>query len=97
MAARECYLAMLAMDEQTQMMNIEERRIVVEPTEALEDIPLDEDDPGKSTRIGVDLEGNIKKGLICFLRKNIVVFAWTGIDPSVITHRLNVHPSSRPV
>ena len=43
--ARKYYLAMLAMDEQTQMMNIEERRIVAEPTEALKDISLDEDDP----------------------------------------------------
>ena len=32
LVARKCYLAMLAMDEQTQTMNIEERRIVVEPT-----------------------------------------------------------------
>ena len=100
LAARECYLAMLAMDEQTQTMNIEERRIVVEPTEALENIPLDEDNPRKSTRIRADLEGKIKKGLICFLRQNIDVFAWShedmpGIDPSVITHRLNVHPSSK--
>ena len=75
LGARECYLAMLAMEEQTQTMNIEERRIVVEPTEALEEIPLDEDDSGKSIRIGADLEGEIKKGLICFLRKNIDVFA----------------------
>ena len=102
LAARECYLAMLAMDEQTQTMNIKERRIVAEPTEALEDIPLDEDDPRKSTIIGADLEGKIKKDLICFLRKNIDVFAWShedmpGIDPSVITHRLNVHPSSKSV
>ena len=102
LAVRECYLAMLAMDEQTQAMNIKERRIVAEPTEALEEIPLDEDDLGKSTKIGADLEGEIKKGLICFLRKNIDVFAWShedmpGIDPSVITHRLNVHPSSKPV
>ena len=36
--ARECYLAMLAMDEQVQTMNIEERRIVAKPTEALENI-----------------------------------------------------------
>ena len=93
---------MLAIDEQTQTMNIEERRIVAEPTEALEDVPLDGDDPEKSTRIEADLEGEIKKGLIYFLRKNIDVFAWShedmpGIDPSVITHRLNVHPSSKPV
>ena len=83
-------------------MNIEERRIVAEPTKALEDIPLDEDDSGKSTRIGVDLEGKIKKDLIRFLRENIDVFAWShedmpGIDPSVITHYLNVYPYSKPV
>ena len=99
LAARECYLAMLAMDEQT--MNIEERKIVAEPTEALEDIPLDENDPRKSTRIGADLEGKIKKGLIRFLKENIDVFAWShedmpGIDLSVITHCPNVHPSSKP-
>ena len=102
LVAREYYLAMLAMDEQTQMTNIEERRIVVEPTVALEDIPLDEDDLGKSTRIGADLEGKIKKGLIRFLREHIDMFAWShedmpGIDPSVITHRLNVYPSFKPV
>ena len=90
------------MDEQTQTMNIEERRIVAKPTEALEDISLDEDDPGKSTRIWVDLEGKIKKDLIHFLRENIDVFAWShedmsGIDPSVITHHMNIYPSSKPV
>ena len=93
---------MLAMDEQTQTMNIEERRIVAEPTEVLEDISLDENDPGKSTRIGADLERKIKKDLIHFLRENIDVFAWShedmsGIDPNVITHRLNIYPSSKPV
>ena len=93
---------MLAMDEQAQTMNIEERRIVAEPTEALEDISLDKNDPRKSTRIGADLEGKIKKDLIHFLRENIDVFAWShedipGIDPSVITHRLNIYPSYKPV
>ena len=68
---------------------------MAEPTEALEDIPLDEDDPGKSTRIGADLDGKIKKDLIRFLRENIDVFSWShenmpGIDLNVITHRLNV-------
>ena len=38
LATRECYLAMLAMDEQVQKMSIEERRDVVEPIEALENI-----------------------------------------------------------
>ena len=49
------------MDEQVQMMNIKERRVMAEPTEALENISLDEDNPEKSTRVGVDLEKEIKK------------------------------------
>ena len=56
LAARECYLAMLAMDEQLQTMNIEEKRVVVEPTEVLEDISLDENNPERYTRVGTDLE-----------------------------------------
>ena len=93
---------MLTMDEQAQTMNIKERRVVAEPTEALEDISLDEDDPEKHIRIGVDLVEKIKKDLILFIRENIDVFDWShedmpGINPSVITHRLNVYPSSKPV
>lgn len=41
LAARECYLAMLAMDEQMQTMNIEEKRTVAEPIEELENVPID--------------------------------------------------------
>ena len=83
-------------------MNIEERRVVSEPIEALEDISLDKDDPEKGTKIGADLEEKIKKDLIRFLRENIDVFAWShedmpDIDLSVITHRLNIYPSSKPV
>ena len=75
---------------------------MVEPIEALENIFLDEDNPERCTRVGADLEEKTKKDLVCFLRKSIDVFAWShedmpDIDPSVITHRLNVHPSSKPV
>ena len=43
-----------------------------------------------------------KQDLVQFLRENIEVFAWShedmpGINPNVITHRLNVYPSSKPV
>ena len=102
LAVKECYLTMLAMDEQVQTMNIEEKRIVAEPTEVLEDISLDENNPERCTRVGADLEEMIKKDLVHFLKKTIDVFAWShedmpGIDPSVITHRLNVCPSFKPV
>ena len=98
LTARECYLAMLAMDEQVQTMNIEEKRIVAKPTEALENIPLDESNPERCTRVGANLEEKNKKDLVQFFKKNIDVFAWShedmpGIDPSVITHCLNVCPS----
>ena len=91
---------MLAIDEHVQTMNIEERRVVAEPTEVLEDIPLEEGNPEKFTRIGTSMEEKTKKDLIHFLRKSINVFVWSHedmsrIDPSVITHRLNVYPSSK--
>ena len=102
LAPRECYLAMLAMDEQVQTMSIEERRVVAEPTEVLEDIHLDENNPEKFTRIGTSMKEKMKQDLVQFLRKSIDVFAWShedmsGIDPSVITHRLNMYPSSKPI
>ena len=103
LVARECYLAMLAMDEQVQTMSIEERRIVVKPIEVLEDIPLDEIPfLEKYTRVGASMGSKTKQDLVQFLKKSIDVFAWShedilGINPSVITHRLNVYPSSKPV
>ena len=85
-----------------QTMSIEERRVVAEPTEVLEDISLEEGNLEKFTRIGTSMKEKTKQDLIYFLRKSIDVFAWShedmlGIDPSVIIHRLNVYPSSKPV
>ena len=45
-------------------MNIEEKKIVAEPIEALENIPLDESNLERYTRIGADLEENTKKDLV---------------------------------
>ena len=88
---------MLAMDEHVQTMNIEERRLVAKPTEVLE-----EGNPEKFTKVGISMEEKTKQDLVQFLRKSIDIFAWShedilGIDPSVITHCLNVYPSSKPV
>ena len=66
---------MLAMDEQVQTMNIEEKRIVAEPTKVLENIPLDESDLERYTKVGADLEEKSKKDLVQSLKKNIDVFA----------------------
>ena len=84
------------------MMNIEERRVVSEPTEVLEDALLQENDLEKFTRIGTSMKEKAKKDLVQFLRKSIDVFVWSHddiprIDPSVSTHRFNVYLSSKPV
>ena len=44
----------------------------------------------------------VRQDLANFLRTNQDIFTWShedmpGIDPSVIVHRLNVHPDSPPV
>ena len=80
MVARECYLAMMALDKQVQTLSIEERRVVAEPTEVLENVLLQEDDPEKFTRIGTGIKEKARENLIQFLRKSIDVFTWSHDD-----------------
>ena len=54
-------------------MSIEERRIVAKPTEVLEDVLLQEDDPEKFTKIRTGMKEKTKQDLIQFLRKSIDV------------------------
>ena len=68
----------------------------------LANISLDKDNPKRCTKVRADLKEKTKKDLVRFLRKSIDVFAWShedmpGIDPSVITYRLNVYPSFKPI
>ena len=72
-----------------------------EPSEELESVSLD-DDSEHLIYIGSKLAEDLKSLLTHFLRLNKDVFAWKqadmgGIDPAVITHRLNVSPSFKPI
>ena len=58
-----------------QAMNIEERRTFVELIEVLEDVPLDESNLEKFTRIGTSMEEKTKQDLVQFLKKSTNVFA----------------------
>ena len=54
------------------------------------------------TYIGSKLAEDVKDLLIHFFKKNVEVFAWKqegmgGINPALITHKLNVIPSFKPV
>ena len=75
MAARECYVAMMEMENQVQALSIEEHRTVMEPVKKLEEIPLNSFDPSRTTKIGTLANPAICQELITFLRGNRDVFA----------------------
>ena len=100
--ARECYLASM---KQKTVDNIyldeldmrDEVHTRLEPSKELESVSLD-DDPEHLAYIGSKLTKDLRNSLINFLRRNKDVFAWKqadmgGINPTVITYRLNISPS----
>ena len=104
--ARECYSASVKQKavDNVFMDELDMRDEVLtrpKPSEELEPVSLD-DDPEHLAYIGSKLAEDLKGLLTQFLRQNKDVFAWKqadmgGIDPTVITHRLNVSPSFNPI
>ena len=93
--ARECYVAMLEMEDHQQTMCIGEQRTIAKPVEELEEVMLDESKSERTTRMGTLASPTVRQDLANFLKKNQDIFAWShedmlGIDPSVIVHRLHV-------
>ena len=104
--AREYYLASIKkktvnniyMDELDMRDEVNTRP---EPSEELEPIQLD-DHPEHLAYIGSKLAEDLRCLLIRFLKQNRDVFVWKqedmgGIDPAIITPRLNVSPSFKSV
>ncbi|XP_074337257.1 uncharacterized protein LOC141674447 [Apium graveolens] len=90
--ARSCYVAALRPDRTggqdlpIEDMDVRENdELRGKPAENLVPIPLDPLDPEKVTYIGVTLEKPLKAADI------------SGIDPNLITHRLNVDPTQKAV
>ena len=52
MAVRECYIAMIEMEDRQKTMCIREQRAIAEPVEELEEVNLDDARPERTTRIG---------------------------------------------
>ena len=104
--ARECYSASMKQKavDNIYMDELDMRDEVLtrpEPSEELEPVSLD-DNLEHLAYIGSKLAEDLKSLLTHFLRQNKDVFAWKqadmgGIDPTVITHRLNVSPSFKPI
>ena len=96
-AAHECYIAMLEIDDHLQTMSIEEQRAVTELVEGLEEILLDNFRPEQTTRIGTFASPPVRQALTAFLKENQDVFAWSHenlprIDPLIMVHRLMSQP-----
>ena len=69
-ATRECYIAMLEMDDHLQTISIEEQRAVIELVEGLEEILLDSSMPERTTRNGTLTNLPIYQALTAFLKEN---------------------------
>ena len=67
---RECYIAMLEMEDHQQTMCIGEQRTTMEPVEELEEISLNESRPERTTRMGTLASPLIHQALVAFLRMN---------------------------
>ena len=75
MVARECYIAMLDMDNHLQTICIKEQQTVAELVEGLEEVLLDDSKPDQTTKIGTLASPPIRQALTTFLRENQDVFA----------------------
>ena len=68
-AAHECYIAMLEMDDHLQTMCIEEQRAIAELVEKLEEVLLDDSRPERTMRIGTLASQPVRQALMTFLRE----------------------------
>ena len=104
--ARECYTASMkqgAIDNVNagELDMCDEVLTRPEPSEELEPVSLD-DDFEHLAYIGSKLAKDLKGLRVQFLRQNRDIFAWKqadmgGIDPAIITHKLNINPFFKPV
>ena len=99
MIARERYQAVLATKENHTWMIVEEEK---EKMEALEMVELVDGKLAKTMKIGTNLNNQMKKELVQFLKENLDIFAWnhedmTGIAVEVIQHCLNVNLERKPI
>ena len=69
-AARECYVAIMEMDDHIQAMSIEEHQTTTEPVETLEKVFLNDSNQERTTKIGTLASPAIRQELTAFLRSN---------------------------
>ena len=68
-AARECYVAMMEMDNHLQAMSIEEHQTTTKPVEKLEEVFLDDSNHERTTKIGTLASPAVRQELMAFSKK----------------------------
>ena len=68
----------------------------------MKEVPLDPEDPKAKILIGSSLPTQIEEDLIKFLKSQRNTFSWkpedmTGISKNIITQKLGIDPSFRPI
>ncbi|KAJ9539548.1 hypothetical protein OSB04_032281 [Centaurea solstitialis] len=91
--ARECYKITMKTNQEWKKSNDDLR---------LEEVVLDPEHPDRKVFVGASLPPDIKNTIISFLKEHSDCFAWShedmvGIDPSIISHKLNVDPTFKPI
>ncbi|KAF8109077.1 hypothetical protein N665_0103s0032 [Sinapis alba] len=103
-AARDLLIATVKLQQSTShIKSIAEpiQKIAPRAEEILE-VSIDTTDPSKIVKVGANLLDNLQEEIIAFLKQNTLTFAWTKsymkcIDPSIVTHELNVDPTFKPI
>ena len=68
----------------------------------IKEVSLDPEDPDIKVLVGSEIQENIKKDLLAFLKRRRSTLAWkhediTGISKDIITHKLGIDKSFRPI
>ncbi|XP_065004147.1 uncharacterized protein LOC135636386 [Musa acuminata AAA Group] len=107
--SRRCYLTIVSLHKKAGIESpLADPRETQKPAPHLEPrgstiaVPLLEDRPEQTVRIGSELPEQERGQLVGLLQRNADVFAWspsdmTGVDSEVALHHLRVSPDARPV
>ncbi|XP_065015514.1 uncharacterized protein LOC135642962 [Musa acuminata AAA Group] len=107
--SRRCYLAAVSLHKKARIeppladpREAKKPAPHPEPRGSTIDVPLLEDRPEQTVKIGSELPEQKRKQLVGLLQQNVDVFAWspsdmTGVDPEVAQHHLSISPDARPV
>ena len=103
--ARNCYVHALKTKETLSIEDLDQRDEVqqrrIQPSDEIAALSLDPNDTTRVTQVGIEARDRHPE-ILAFLQNNANGFTFAasdmpGIDPEIMTHRLNVNPEVKPV